>query len=463
MKKHIKILTVAAMGCLLTGALLYTGCKKAQLEQTNSDYAQLIAAQNYSNNELVHLIKHEDPPLSDHELMGIMIAASPLDDNIIKELLKRGQPPANAPLSDETLQMILLFNLPLSDHILNELDKANIALYRGLVNDIELENLPDMELDKANLLMESLLNLKFGDGSKEFHKIEPVTSTFQVQGMLQSGQYFVLAQEFVQTISDLVLSCGSAPGTITTPCVSKHIRAVDLEIITSVDPITGNKVFDVKLTIIVALELPQPAGPKCYFGLNDYWKAYGATNGLCGGPNNGGYCGGPYNGQHTSSDAAEQVEILLNTGLSTNYCEIPIPCEILIGLEQKYRFSGMTENLNNQDPVLDDNKYDFLMFYSINDPLYANPAYHHECLSPTFDPYPAYPAIETNEAEFYRKGTRFYANSPVLKPQGKAFIGIDLWGCNFGPLPGGYYEITHGGYFYYAKECAGLPVLLPEL
>ncbi len=38
MKKRLKILTAAAMACLLAGVLIYTGCKKAELQKADKKF-----------------------------------------------------------------------------------------------------------------------------------------------------------------------------------------------------------------------------------------------------------------------------------------------------------------------------------------------------------------------------------------------------------------------------------------
>lgn len=455
MKKYLKLLSAAAIAVLLIATLTYTGCKKADLEE--SDYEQLTAAQQFTNSQLVHLIKLNDPPLSDKELMGIMIAASPLDNNIIKELLKRGQPPCSCPLSDETLQMILLFNLPLSDHILKELEKRDISLSRSLVDNITLADLPDMELKQANLLMESLLNLKFGDGLSLFHKVEPVTTAFQVQGTLQSGKYFVLAQEFIQIVNDLELICNGAPGTITTPCISKHIVAVDLEIITSEDPFTGDKVFDVDLTAIVGLELPQPAGLKCFFtNPVENWKAYGATDcppDVVAG--SGGICFSANTGQFPNNDAAEEIEKIVNT----NFCGyLEGSCEIFTNIQTVIKEGGDSLIPNPTDIVIEDNKFDFLLFHSSEHfPFDQLPSNHHDCVKGDYFGYFVQDSLyETNELKFYLEGTLEVVNDFNPLPLTHEPFAIDLVGCKTVSFPND--KLFHILTTCYAHVC-GLPVI----
>lgn len=254
MKKKLQTI-IWLTTAMATLALIFSSCRKSPPEQLTTDINKIIAAQQYSNSELVQLIKKNDPPLSDRELLGVLISASPLDDNIIKEVLKRGQPPAKAPVSDETLQMILLRNLPLSDHIYNEVRKyRNGHVFNSdLINRLQASSLPDMLLDDANFLMEAALNLKYGDAHAAFDSIRPVTHTFQVPGKLNSGQYFLMSHDFMAAVDDMDLQCKMDSSGIC-GCFSQKIRGIDLNITTETEPATGDKIFNIDLITFLAVQ-----------------------------------------------------------------------------------------------------------------------------------------------------------------------------------------------------------------
>ncbi len=330
-----KLMLICAVAITVT-AMLINGCKKPNVApvpqspqlKTNSvnnsvnndDGIGMAKSSSHCNNEhrtLIHLIKQTKPPLSDKELIGKLIDASPICDAIIKELLKRGQPPANAPIHKETLQLLLLYNLPLSDHIQKEILKHYSAvLNRSLIDNINLNNLPDMKLEKANLLMESLLNLKFGEGEKEFQAIKRKTTTFQVEGKLLSNKYFTLALKFLDIMNQMKQRCVIDKGEVAAenPSAICHIMAADLEIITSINPKTGDKIFDVTMTTIVAIQFPI-FSPKCNFDNTDTWFA-GLEYGRCA-PNSGG----------VGDDAATIIGKLINAqrGQGSNICgSVPV-------------------------------------------------------------------------------------------------------------------------------------------
>lgn len=389
-------LTALAAAALLVAVLIYTGCKKASIEET--DYAQLVAAQDYSNSDLIHLIKHADPPLSDKELLGVLIAAGRLDDNIIKELLKRGQPPCSCPLSDETLQLILLFNAPHSEHIQKEMEKAGIAFDQNLLDNINLNDLPDMDIQDANLLLEKLLNLKFvGDGQDPFQSIVSVRDTVQVFGTLESGTYFVLAQEFIDAIDNLDLTCNGAPGSVNVPCLSKHIRVVDLEIIDSLTP-AGDRMIDLVLVLPIAIDNPPVI---CDFGPTDSW------NFCCGDLGAGDRClfpGEPF------KDATTELEAKLHN------CPGPVwainigafnSFETITDIDPGEAFTG-----NLQDPVPGDCLYDFHLFST------KTGCGFDDCLDASPSLPPAYNNVlfPKHEMAFYRQGAQLVADAYKQQP-----------------------------------------------
>ena len=59
MKKHVKILTVAMMACLLTAALIYSGCKKAELEKTGESTFETAEAGWGDINNLLNQLENE--------------------------------------------------------------------------------------------------------------------------------------------------------------------------------------------------------------------------------------------------------------------------------------------------------------------------------------------------------------------------------------------------------------------
>jgi hypothetical protein len=115
-----------------------------------------------------------------------------------------------------------------------------------------------VRLGRGIWLMEALLNKWYGN-IKPFHDAEEVRTIFYLPGKQQGNKYFMLFNDVIQVLDSMELQCVADAAGITTPCYSKHIIGIDLDLKTSIDPINGDKIFKVELTTMIGLMFIPPS------------------------------------------------------------------------------------------------------------------------------------------------------------------------------------------------------------
>jgi len=271
---------------LLSFTLLQWGCEKEKLEpqQPSEKEKDVSLNQIPPNGNLLTYGKNGGGPQTDQECLDLYLNTGPVSDIQLIDLLN--YKPVNGAFNDITLELIMLMNAPLSQSVIKENNNIRGKVFeRNLIDKLDPNSLPDMKLKNANTLLESLLNLKYGMAHLPYDDITTVTSSVQFQGTLTSNTYFLLVSEFMNKLNQLKTACESHKNGITIPCKEKFIRAIDLDITTSENPKTGNKLFSVQVTTVVGLVYSQ-VYQNCQFDNTDTWYA-GGEQGRCL-PNSGG-------------------------------------------------------------------------------------------------------------------------------------------------------------------------------
>ncbi|MFA5478011.1 MAG: hypothetical protein WC271_15060, partial [Bacteroidales bacterium] len=236
-----------------------------------------------------------------------------------------------------------------------------------------------MSVDSAVWYMEAASNYTYADGASAFNKA--ISDTFSIVFDAINGTVFL--NDVVEAYDDMIQNLSAAYQAL--PDENKHLVANDVTL-TGID--ATNVTFSIDAVFGLDID-----GTANVFNHEWYW-------GLLMGRGDGAYLG--------ISDAAEEIEKMIHKRKGTlpaysYYSDIDS-----IYVDPEFF-------LNPNDPFPNDNMYDMLMFWNMDDGMMPNV---HDLLS-------------VDEMNFYLGGisTIIYSLEPDgVRPNGKNFISVDLVG-----------------------------------